>query len=506
MLAARLGSVSEVFARLTEALEPDQQIYLVGGAVRDLLLGRSLHDFDFAVWPSARQIARRIANRLGGHFFVMDAEHDVARVIWKPVQGERQIFDFSRLRSADIETDLHSRDFTINAIAIDLRDPDNLVDPLGGAVDLKNGVLRACSSDAFREDPIRVLRAVRLAIAFNLKIEPQTLAQLRQAVSLLANASSERQRDELFRMFDAPKTGSALRILDQFGALDVVLPELGSLKGVEQTKPHTQPVWEHTLAAVTAFEPLYSHLVGSYDEEAADLMTGLAVMQLGRFRFALAEHFNNGLNPERSHKSLLKFALLYHDIGKPETQTRAADGRLRFINHDPVGARIAAERAEALALSRAEVERVETIVRHHMRIHLLVQTGQPPSRRAQYRFYRDTGPAGVDICLLTLADTMGTYGATLPVDVWNAELSVVRTMLESWFERPTEVVSPPRLINGDDLQLIFDLQPGPVIGDVLEAVRERQAEGKLHDRQAAIDFARNWLKNRGMINGGKENE
>jgi hypothetical protein len=196
-------------------------------------------------------------------------------------------------------------------------------------------------------------------------------------------------------------------------------------------------------------------------------------------------------------RSLLFLAALLHDVAKPVVKKVDDEGQMRFWGHDQQGAEMAASRGRALVLSNDETTRVETVVRNHMRIlyHInrLEGEGKPPSRRAVYRFFRDSGPAGVDICLLALADLRATYEQTLPQETWAAALDVVRTMLENWFEKPTESIDPPQLVNGDDLMLALNLQPGKIIGDLLETLREAQAMGKISTREQALQMAREKL-------------
>ncbi len=221
---------------------------------------------------------------------------------------------------------------------------------------------------------------------------------------------------------------------------------------------------------------------------------GMLISTLGRYHKEICAHLSRDLNPQRSLKGLLMLAALYHDISKPETLSRDADGRIRNLGHEHQGADVAEKLGRSLLLSNAEIDRLRAIVRNHMRIHSLVQTGSPPSRRAVYRFFRDAGEAGVDVCLLTLADTLATHGPGLPVDTWAAHLVTCQRLLGAWWDRPTEEVKPPRLVDGNDLQQELGLAPGPVIGRLIEAIREAQAEQLVQDREQALAFAREWVQ------------
>ncbi|MBN2503501.1 MAG: HD domain-containing protein, partial [Anaerolineales bacterium] len=201
-------------------------------------------------------------------------------------------------------------------------------------------------------------------------------------------------------------------------------------------------------------------------------------------------------NTERSVKALLYLAALYHDVAKPETQSVDADGRIRAFGHEQRAAEIVEQRFSALRLSNAEIERAKHIVHNHMRPHSLRDTGKPPTRRAIYRFFRDTEEGGVDVVLLSVADLLATYGPNLPQDVLAAHLDVCRALLEAWFEHREEKVLPPAVLDGHDLMVNFDLEPGPIIGELLEAVREAQAMGEIEDRKTAFKFVGEWLQAR----------
>ena len=471
-----------------------QKVYLVGGAIRDSLMQRPGHDLDFAVTGDGLQLARKTADQIGAAFYVMDAERQTARLIYHADGGRRWMLDFSVLRGSSIQEDLRTRDFTINAIAIDLQAPGKLIDPLNGAQDIIDRHLRMCSPESFADDPLRTLRAVRLAAEFSLRITPDTIQELKKVVPMLERVSVERQRDELFRILDGPQAAAGLRTGFMLGVFQSLLPELESLKGIGQSAPHIYDVFEHTLAFISELETLYSVLVEPYREEkSSSMVSGLAVMELGRYREQLAAHFGAVLNPDRTLRGLLLLAGLYHDIGKPAVRSVDSDGRVRFFDHETRGVETACKRFKALALSAIEVDRLTMLVRQHMRIHHLAHSAELISRKALYRYFRDLGEVGVDLVLFSLADKLATYGVTINSDGWQQELHVCRQLLDAWYDRREEILQPARLINGSDLMQSLDLQPGPLVGILLEEIREAQAAGQVTTRTEALDFARERL-------------
>jgi tRNA nucleotidyltransferase/poly(A) polymerase len=495
-----LFGFSPLLASVREWLPAGQEIYLVGGAVRDALLGRESHDLDFAVPAGGIKLARLVANKLGGAFYPLDDERDTGRVILRRDGGARTILDFATYRGPDIEADLRDRDFTINALAYQL-DTETIFDPLRGGNDLRARLVRACTPDSLVNDPVRVLRAVRLAAGLGFQIEGDTRQKMKLAAAQLPNVSPERLRDELFRILDGPQPGAAIRALQMLGAIMHILPELTALKGVEQPTPHVYDVWNHSLATLDHLEEILVALAPGYDPESTgDLLTGLLVLRLGRYREQFAAHFATSLNSDRTVRALLVFAALYHDIAKPACKTAGDDGRIRFWGHDERGAEMVAARANALHLSNDEIYRLRLILRHHMRIHFhsnrLEEEHKTPSRKAIYRFFRDAGQAGVDLVLLALADLRATQGHTLTQETWTAELDICRLLLENYWEKPAETVAPPRLLDGHELMATFGLKPGPRIGEILAAIQEAQATGKVNSRDDAFAFVSEWLANR----------
>ncbi|MGZ9234162.1 MAG: HDIG domain-containing metalloprotein [Anaerolineales bacterium] len=477
---------------------PSQEIYLVGGAVRDMLLNRFSHDLDFALPSNGISLARRVANALEADFMALDNERDTGRVIVTESDGTRSFLDFATYRGKDLDEDLRARDFTINAIAFDLR-TKSLIDPLNGASDLRAKLIRASSPTSFSDDPVRILRAVRQAAAFEFKIDLETRKAMKEAASSLPKVSAERQRDELFKMLEGPKPDASMRALEILGVLPYLLPELPALKGVQQSPPHVYDVWEHTLSVLGHLERILSALAPGYNaDHTNDLFTGLLTLRIGRFREQFAKHFSESLNADRSVRAALFLAALYHDVQKPDTKSVDESLRIRFFDHDIKGAEIVEERGRALNLSNDEVERIRKIVQHHMRFHFFTSRlegdKQEPSRKAIYRFFRATGKAGVDLVLLGLADLRGTQGSNLNQTTWTAALDVARILLENYWEKPQETVAPPRLLDGNELMSALGLAPGRIVGQLLEAIREGQATGKVENREQALDLAREHLK------------
>ncbi len=500
---------SALSPEILQALPPDVDTYLVGGAVRDALLNRASHDLDFVVNADGRRVASAVADALGAAYYPLDDQHRTGRVVVPQADGTRMVLDFASMRGPDLESDLRARDFTINAIAMQLQAPQQLIDPLSGGAHLHARLLVPCSSSAFTDDPLRAVRAVRLATQFKLRIPTEALTSLREVVPLLGQISAERMRDEIFRILAGRRPASAVRVLEILGILAQVMPELGAMKSVTQSEPHTASVWTHTLRAMERLEALLAVLGPIHDPESGgDFALGLASRQIGRYRKEIHAHLSAELVRERPLRPLLFLAALYHDAGKPAAGREEPDGRLLFPDYEDQSAGLARDRAKSLRLSNQEAARLERIVRHHRRPRELVgavsrapkarqhdgsDAAGGPSRRDIYRYFRETGEAGVDICLLSLADTLATYGQRLPPEVWLSQLDAVRALLDAWWTGRDSTIDPAPLLGGQELIDRFGLSEGPEIGELLEKLKEGQAAGEISDLEQALSAVEGWL-------------
>ncbi len=462
-------------------------VYLVGGAVRDALMGSSgSHDLDFAVGGDATELGRLVADTLNGAFFILDAERGTARVIL-----EDAVLDFARFRGEDLLADLRDRDFTVNAIALPVESAaiDDLVDPLGGEDDLAAGVIRATNPKAIEADPIRGLRAVRQAAELTARLVPGTRELIRAAAAQLPTVSVERVRDELCRLLVAPCPAGSIRLLDELNLLPFVLPELTLTKGVTQPLPHRLDVFEHTLAVVEQLEALLEVIASPEPPDHEPLAE--VKRELSPFAEYLGDYLARPTAGNRDGRMLLFLGVLLHDVGKPGSRSVDEDGRLRLLKHEQASAEMARQRASELALSSNEVRQVTAMVYHHMRPAWLAQTSPDgrPSRRSIYRFFRDTGSNGLDICLLSLADGLGT-GAPPERDDWERRVRCVATLIDHYINHRSETVSPRPLVGGRELMAALGLAEGPEVGGLLQLIQEAQAAGEVDTAAEAIALAR----------------
>jgi poly(A) polymerase len=478
--------VSEEAARLLEKLtdflqERHIDCYLVGGFVRDGLMGRTNHDIDLIVAGDALDISSQAASHLNGRMVPLDEENQVARVVF-PRERSQFHLDFASLRGS-IEQDLRARDFTVNCIALNLTrsrgkwSEAELIDPLNGLRDLRQRIIRAVSEESFKQDPVRLLRAIRFCATHDFHVEPKTESLIRRDSDLITTVAGERLRDELCFMLNSSKGYDSLRRLDMLGLLTHLMPELTSTRGVVQPKEHYWDVFEHSLETVACVElVLRERVTDGFDR----------ILALAPWSDNLADYFSQEISGGRTRRCLLKLAALLHDIAKPATKTIEESGKMRFLGHAREGVSMATLIMERLRFSNREIRMVQLMIEHHMRPGYLLSE-DVPSRRAIYRYFRDTEDVGIDTLFLGLADHLAARGPTLDFNEWQRHTEVTGYVLSKWFEEQSTVV-PPKLIDGHILMEKFGLAPGPRIGEILEMVREAQAAGEIHTAEEALEF------------------
>lgn len=475
------------------------EAYLVGGVVRDRLLSRSPEekDIDVAVAGDAVTVAQELAVELGGALAPLSLPRGMMRVALPNRDDSNRrtgltidLTGFSEV----IERDLARRDFSVNAMAVSLPEwndasfgsapfGDRVIDPFGGRADLMRKALCALSPEVFKEDPGRLLRAVRLAGELGLRMEPDTVRQLAADARLLPRVAPDRVREEFLRILASDGARGRIQTLDWLGLLEHIVPELMASKGVEQPRMHYWDVWGHSLHTVEAAEgvtgghqnsPVFSCVPWTPESEA---------------------YFAETVSDGHTRRTVLKLAALFHDIAKPQTKTLEPDGRTRFFGHSEQGAVIAEERLRRLRLSSRGVSMVSRMVEHHLRPTGMSNDGEWPTGRAIHRYFRDVGDVALDTLYLCLADYLGAKGPELSHPEWLNHARMISHVLDTGSQEPVSTAAP-RLISGHDLMLHFGLPPGPHIGSLLAIVEEARAAGEIETQEQGLELAAVMLMNR----------
>jgi putative nucleotidyltransferase with HDIG domain len=471
--------------------------WLVGGAIRDRVLGRATIDLDVVVDGDPAQAARAIARAAGrAACFALSEEFGAWRVSARDSSWQ---VDVEPLRGGSLDADLALRDFTVNAIAEPIEGGEP-IDPLGGLADLAAGRLRMAAPRAFADDPLRVLRLVRVAVELGLAPEPETLRVAREHAQDLVRCSPERVFVELRRIVAAREALQGLELMSELGASGVVFPELEALRGVEQSRFHHADVHGHTLEVLRRTIELTEFAAGQTDaprgappfgpgqDDGCDAADELGAA-LGEHRAAVADLLAEPLADGLTRAEALRWGALLHDAAKPLTRgVRPGDGRVTFIGHDERGAALAREVLGRLRSSERLRGHVAGLVRHHLRLGFLVHERQPLARRTVFSYLRATEPVEVDVTLLSVADRLATRGDRAHEAI-AAHLGVAEAMLGDALRWRAEGPPAP-LLRGDELARELEITAGPRLGALLEQLAEAQFAGELATREQALAYAR----------------
>ncbi len=451
--------------------------WLVGGAVRDALLGRETADYDIVIDGDPASAAKAVA-RAGGRAacFALSEEFGSWRVVARDQSWQ---VDVEPLRAATLEQDLALRDFTVNAIAEPLAGGPP-IDPLGGGADLRERRLRLAGPDSFELDPLRVLRLVRVAVELGLRPDEEALAAARGHAPALASVSGERVFAELRRTLATSAARAGLELIASVGALEVVLPELAALRGVEQSAYHHADVYEHTLEVLDRVVELTAP--GGPACEGAELA-------VAAHRAALAALLEEPLADELTRGEAMRWGALLHDAAKPATrEVRPEDARVTFIGHDRLGAELAREVLTRLRASERLRAHVAALVRNHLRLGFLVHESQPLARRTVYRYLSACDPVEVDVTLLSVGDRLATRGRSAEAAI-DAHLRLAAAMLGDALRWRSE--GPPgALLRGDELAAQLGIEPGPELGRLLGEIAEARYAGEIETAEQALAHAR----------------
>jgi len=467
-LAERLAASPAVAAAREAAAGFDA--WIVGGAVREAALGHPVGDVDVAVAGDERALARAIARRGRGVAFPLSERFGT----WRALAGDRSWgVDVTRLRAQDIEGDLALRDFTVNALAVPLPALDPPLDPHGGLADLERGLLRAVSERSFADDPLRVLRAARIAAGLGLEVEEGTLALARAAAPRAGEPAGERQLAELRLLISGPAPVRGLELLDRLGATAHVLPEVEALRGVEQNPNHHLDVHGHVIEVLRQLLGVERELERYAGERATELAALLAE--------PLADEMTRG--------QALRLGALVHDLGKPATRGERG-GYVTFVGHDRVGAEIVGGLCRRLRTSAELRRHLQALTLHHLRLGFMVWE-RPVSRRRVHAYLRATEPVAADVTLLSVADRLAArgQGEVASEEVVSAHLELAREMIGAALDWRRE--GPPRLpLRGDELARELRIERGPELGRLLRELEAAAYAGEVATREEAVALAR----------------
>ena len=476
-------------------------VFLVGGFIRDMLLDNNSFDVDLAVEKDCEGFSRALSKRLSAKHFLLDSDTQTYRITYK-IKGKNQIWniDLCKMYGKNIISDLGRRDFTIDAIAMNVEKltsgqvdkwtsrqgnkgtsrqvdkltskqvnkliRENLVDPFNGVADLKKKTIKMVSKECFKEDPLRCLRAFRLSASTGFKIDPKTFKEISKNAPLIKKVSRERVREEMFKILEAKNSTEYLEKLYVCGLLKNIFVQT---KFLEQEKG----LWKHSVLTVKFVEYLLD------DKNLKNIWVP-----------SLAKQAIKEVTAQPYGAALLKFLCLFHDIGKPFTKKKKKN-KLTFIAHESVGSNILEEIAINLRLSNKQTKFLKLLAKNHMRGHYLVNL-KVITKRAEARFIRDIDENVPMLLLFTVADFLATAKELKRLS-FSQNKQATKKLLNAYFKFKN-IKEYIKLVNGHDIIKEFKMQQGPAIGRILGELDLAQREGKIKTREQAMELASKIVK------------
>lgn len=489
-LAARAGE------ELTARLKAIPGVYLVGGIVRDVLLGRPSVDIDaVTVERTPEEVLNALGSSVRAQFTVNDRFQTRRGIL-----DSGAAVDVTGLGHGTLEQDIFRRDFTLNALAVSISE-NRWLDLTGGEEDLRQRRIRMVSPKNLEDDPLRLLRAVRLKWELGFGLEARTLEAVKRLAPRVTEAAPERIMEELRRMFAQRPAGSIVRDLHKFNLLFALFPEMQPMETHVASPLSKLTVLDHTLLALDACEEILEKPEEYFGEYAERVVEQLKKGDRPREEGGPVPGYVKGDSPleERSpvplRAAMLKIALLLHDIAKPITEA-VMEGNLTFYGHDQAGALLAGKVLERYRFAADHVKWVETVIRGHLRIGFYSNEKEINPKKI-YKYFKEFGDAGIALIVHSLADLRG-YDFDFLSNPWGQnQPEIIRALLEAYFEKNKLMVSPPKLVKGKDL-IEMGYTPGPAFSVVLGKIEEAQVEGRVKTREEALALARRLFEEVGV--------
>jgi poly(A) polymerase len=466
----------------------NDKVYIVGGWLRDLYLNKAGRDLDLIVKENPRRLAGEICRSFNGRIVVLDDINKVFRIVLRE-NRELDYIDAAKFKGPSIVADLKMRDFTVNSFAAPLNCDDfkkNVIDPCAGISDVKKGVIRMVSSNTFKDDPLRMLRAFRFAGELGFRIDDRTFKSLKNNRKRIIKSAPERIRDELFKIFGIPDSSKWIKKIDESGVLDILFPEIIRMKrSARKFYFHPSGLWQHAVETLMSFEEILKNINALFPGCSGKVLN----------------HLEQPLSSGITRKTLLKLICLMHDTAKPKCAKKVG-ARMRFLGHDSEGAKMLSHVLRRLRAGKKEIKTAKVLIEHHMRPISLGQSAVL-TQRAIYRLFRDMEDNLPDLMLLALSDCYSYRKLKVKKTV---ELEKIKKMagklMSAYFEKK-EKKPVKKIIDGHIILDNFPLEPGPLIGSLLKEINELQAIGRLKTTKNALEYIKSRLtrlKKRAKIN------
>lgn len=450
----------EILSKITDKFE--NEIYLVGGTVRDYYMGLDSTDRDIIVMDEeAREFALKLAELFEASFVPLDEENKIYRIV---LADKINCIDVTNPVGDSIEKDLMRRDLTINAIAVNIRTGE-LIDISGGVTDIRNKCINYVNELNFVDDPLRLLRVYRFQALYGFSLAPETINAVCKYSDLIHKPAVERINYEILKLFSGEYAHIALENMNKTWILEEIFPFVKELKQVPPNSHHHLDLFHHSIETVKQVQNLYS--------EASD---------------EVKEHLNRvdfGGFPRLAH---LKLAAFMHDIGKFSTWT-IEEGKHRFIKHDDVGAKMSVKILKDLHCSNKQIDYISSMIKYHI-YPSHVMTSPQITEKIMMRYVRKMDKNSIDAIILAQADRLSARGPEITDEIVERNITSLNMLLRFYLEARETLKPLPKLLSGNDVMDILNIKPSRKLGEIMEALHEAQVSGDVITREHAVEFVK----------------
>ncbi len=447
----------------------DNEIYLVGGAVRDFLLGKRTYDRDLIVLDEdARAFAVELSKFLDATFVPLDEENKIYRLV---MSDKINYIDVTNPIENSLERDLMRRDLTINSIAVNLKTFE-VIDLCGGITDLQHGVLDCINVQNFEDDPLRLLRVYRFQALYGFELSHQVIEAACKYSDMVVKPAQERITCEIIKLFSGPFAYKALLNMDKTWILEKIFPFVKELKQVPKNTHHHLDLFHHSIETV-------KQLSGIYANSSPEIK----------------EHMNRIDFGGASRIAHLKLAAFMHDIGKFSTWTIEEDtGRHRFIKHDDVGAKMTYQLLKRMSFSNKQIDYIASMVKNHIYPSQVVASPEV-NDKVMMRYIRKMSNNSIDNILLAQADRLSARGEAVTDEIVENNINNLNRLMQFYLDVRETLEPLPKLLDGKEVMQILNIPPSPKLGEIMDALHEAQISGDVVDKNMAIEFIKDFHRN-----------
>lgn len=475
-----------IFSSLVNHTEENQKVYLVGGIVRDILTNKPIHDIDVSYSGNVKKFAKNVADTLGAKFFMLNEEFQTARIIYVTKDNKKRWIDIVATRDNSIERDLYLRDFTINSIAIDLKNRNKIIDPYAGALDLQKKILKITNPNSLLDDPVRIIRGIRLAVQFMWRITPETISSIKKNAELLEKVTNERKRDELFKILDLPNPAIALKILSHLNLIKYSFPPLEENYQIQQSVKMEKDQIKNTVEDIEKFVEFEELVIYRKSDAAMDVNQADMLLYFSGFKDGLSSYFQQRIHEDRNLRSLCFLSFLYfnncryktEEIDNQDDLSKKPNSLISQISYS----------LKKFVLTKNEENWIYSFLNNSWLIENAILNKTEMNPEFAFNFFNKAKNSGIAICLFTFIRQSRRNKNSLENSVGNKYLDVIHFLLDAYFHHYDEWINPSIYVNGHDVKNLCNIKDGRIIGEILDKIRLKVVTKELRNRSDVIDY------------------